>query len=625
MPTRKPAADRAPDKSWASKPKENRFREALKRIDAGMPVATAARSMGLSRSQVNVRLKVARDERAAAQGRAADSLAGKANLTQNRTAGPLDDQKMRVLPFDDFDQKYFGTLVCPDCGVHHETPGFHTEIADAVLDPDIKRLLINIPPYHSKSALVTVKSTVYELVCNPNGRHLIVSASQDFAKAFLYSIKQWLTNPELYEGAGGNLIDDYGPFFNDTSTDTQTKMYIAGRMSSEKDPSVLALGIGNQIYGRRADRIIFDDIATLENQRNPEMVIKQMEWIDKQALSRIGRTGKAIWVGTRIRPGDIYTGLQDRTGYKIIKYPCILDEEAESTLWPDHFPYPDASLRRAEMRPEEWQLVYQNVDTPGLGSSFPAEVIEECKDREHVIGQVDPAWKLFVGIDPAGGGKQSGFTALILLGWDRDKQELHLVDMVNARALKAYQLKDQILDWAASYNLTEIRVESNGVQSQLVQYNQELINPLTQRGIRVVSHHTHSNKWDAQFGVEAIAPWFYNQKVFLPWGNADSQRRVQTLIEQLAGFPMAERSDLVMAFWFAWLGIKESQARQPGPMYENRKMPAFVRNRRRIADMRTGKLWSPTDPSRPDFGRIDDTRPRNVARLVNVPGQVNTW
>lgn len=624
MPALKvPLKDRAPEKGWAGKPKEERFRQALKRIDNGVPIAAAARAMGLSRSQLNVRLSKQRQDQAAAQGRSTEALAEKAQLTRKSTV--LDGQTRRVMSFEEFDQRYFGNLICPDCGVHHETPQFHTEIIDKVFDPEVKRLLINIPPYHSKSALVTVKSTIYELVKNPNSRHLIVSASQDFSKTQLYSIKQWLSNPELYEGSAGNLIDEFGPFFNDTSTDTQTKIYIAGRMSSEKDPSVLALGIGNQIYGRRADRIIFDDCATLENQRNPELVIKQLEWIDKQALSRIGRTGKAIWVGTRIRPGDIYTSLVDREGYAVVKYPCILDEEAQTTLWPDHFPYADASLRRAEMRPEEWQLVYQNVDTPGLGSSFPLEVLEECKDREHVLGQVDPNWKLYVGVDPAGGGKQSGFTALIMWGWDRDKQELHLVDMINSRALKAYQLKDQILDWAANYNLVEIRVESNGVQSQLVQYNQELMNPLTQRGVRVVPHHTHSNKWDSQFGVEAMAPWFYNQKVFLPWGNPDSQRRVQTLIEQLSGFPLAERSDLVMAGWFGWLGVKDSLARASIPMYEHRKMPKYVRNRRRIADPRSGKVWHPDDPNRPDFGRDGIERPTNTFKLVNVGGEIITW
>jgi hypothetical protein len=623
---KKSAAERAPEKAWQSKPIEYRFREAIRRVEAGTPIARAARAVDVSRSQLNVRLKVLREEQAAAEGRAAESLEVRREIAGTAKAPAQGvNERRRVMPFEEFDQRYFGNLVCPDCGVHHDTPKFHKEIAAAVTDPGLRRCLINIPPYHAKSTVVTFKSTLYELVKDPNSRTMVVSQSQDFAKAFVFQIDQALSNPEAYANEAGNLIEDFGPFFGAASQRTKSYLYVSGRVSTEKDPTVQALGVGNQIYGRRADRIIFDDIASLDNQRNPDQVTRQLEWIDKMALSRIGRTGKAVWVGTRISAGDIYTTLAARDGYLIIKYPCILDEEAQTTLWNDHFPYADAVLKRAEMRPEDWQVVYQNVDTPGLGSSFPAEVLEECKDREMVVGQVDPKWRLFVGIDPAGGGKQSGFTAMILWGWDREKQELFLVDMVNVRSMKAYTLKDQILDWANTYNLSEIRVESNGVQSQLVQYNQELMGPLAQRGVRIVPHYTHSNKWDPQFGVEAMAPWFYNRKVHLPWGNADSQRRVQAFIDQLVGFPMAERSDLVMAGWFGWLGIKDQMNRMPGPMFENRKMPGFVQRRRRVADVRTGKIWTPGDPAMPDFGRVDQSRPSEVKKLMNTAGTVTVY
>jgi hypothetical protein len=189
--------------------------------------------------------------------------------------------------------------------------------------------------------------------------------------------------------------------------------------------------------------------------------------------------------------------------------------------------------------------------------------------------------------------------------------------------MKAYQLKDQMMSWADQYNPSEIRVENNGVQSNLVQYNNELIVPLTQRGIRVVGHHTGRNKWDAQFGVEGMAPWFYNRKIHLPWGNVDSHRRLQPFLDQFIGFPMAERSDLVMASWFGWLAIKDGMLRAPVPHFENRRVPGYVRRRRRIADPGTGKIWHPDDPRRPDLmGRVDPLRPVVKHRMVNVSGEI---
>lgn len=610
------------DRTWKQRSKDDRFREAVRRVDNGKPIATAARELGVSRSQLNVRLKEHREAIQAAQERSQAISDAKAGSDGSKAVVTVANEKRRVPDFWTFHEMYFGNLLCPDCGEHHETPQVHKEIIDAVYGPDL-RVLINVPPYHAKTTLVTVMTTVHSLVENPNSRHLLVSDSQPFAKSFMHSIQQWMKNPELYASSPRNLIEDFGPFEGPGWTSTQ--MYVAGRVSSEKDPSVSVAGVGNQIYGRRAERVIFDDIASSDNQRNPEQVTKMLEWIDKMALSRIGKTGKAIWAGTRVGSGDIYSHLQMRENYRVVKFPCILDEEAQTTLWPDHFPFVSAAFRRAEMRPEDWQLVYQNVDTPGAGSSFPPEVLEECLDTERVHGQVNPSWRLVIGLDPAGAGKQSGYTAMVLLGLDTEQNMINVVDVVNVRSMKAPQMKDQILDWCNTYQVRELRTEVNGIQGQLIQYNNDLVVPLTNKGVRIVPHYTTGNKWDPQFGVESIAPWFYNRKISIPWGSTQTQHKMREMMDQFIGFPMAERSDLVMAFWFAYLACKEGIASMPGPMYGNRKVPKYVRNRRRVADPTTGALWRPNDPNIPDFGRVDPFHPQVTKQLVNVNRGVRVY
>lgn len=620
---KKTAAQLNPLAKHTGLPKDERFRKAIEWVEQGHAIATTARQLNVSRSQLNVRLNEHRADKADAAARSQlwqDMKVG-ADGTKAIVTVSVSNEKRRVPPFNEFNELYFNGLICPDCGIHHVTPSFHNEIVDAVYGPSL-RVLINVPPYHSKSTLVTAKTTIHSLVENPNGRHIIVSASQSFARTFMHQIQSWFKNPELYANSARNLIEDWGPF-EGTSGWTATQLYVAGRSSSEKDPSILAMGVGNQIYGRRADRIIFDDIATLDNMRNPEQVTKTMEWIDKEALSRIGKTGKAIFVGTRISSGDIYAHLQRRETYNVVKYPCVLDEDSKLTLWEEHFPYEMAVIRRSEMRPEDWQLVYQNVDTPGAGSSFPPEVLETCLDTTMVHGQVNPAWKLVIGLDPAGGGKQSGYTAMVLLGLDGENQHIHVVDTVNVRGMKAFQMKDQLLDWCNTYPIRELRTEVNGIQGQLIQYNQDLVVPLTQKGVRIVPHYTTGNKWDANFGVESIAPWFYNQKISIPWGSTATQHKMREMMDQFIGFPMAERSDLVMAFWFAYLACKEGLALQPGPMYGHRHVPQYVRNRRKVGDPQTGALWRPTDPNMPDFGRTDYQTPRYERKLVNVGGSIS--
>jgi phage terminase large subunit-like protein len=574
------------NKKYDKLTKARRFDIACKLVvDEGWTQGKAAAEVGVSRQQLNLHLKDFRQQREDRIEQAkANAAAGIGALGVN--------EKRRVPPFEEFERMYFGHLQCPDCGCRHDMPSFHREIVDA-LESDSRRTLVNIPPYHSKSTLVTVKHTIYDIARDPNHRTIIVSKSGPFAKTFLKAISDILSNPDLYIGAERNLIEDWGPFREEGHSQrwSANQFYVAGRVTAEKDPTVLAIGAGEQIYGRRADTIKFDDIAVVENQSNPDRVQGMLGWIDKEALSRIGKSGRAIWVGTRVMPGDIYSFLGQRTGYKVIRYPCIVDDTLEETLWPEHFPYDQALIHRSEMKPADFQLVYQNVDIPGVGASFTPEMIESSKDTSRVVGQFDPAWRMIAGLDPAGGNKDSGFTAMTVVGVDLETGHRYLVDQVAVKSMKAPQMKEQMLEWSSRYPLSEWRVEVNGVQSQLVQYDRELVKELALRGVRVVPHTTHRNKWDATFGVESMAPLFAAGLMSIPWGNAPSARTFQPLIEELLAFPMGRTTDRVMSLWFTHIASKEVLERPHLPMFDERmRVPKRVRSRRKIVDFSANRV-----------------------------------
>ena len=572
------------DKRIASWPKRKRIEEAARKvIYEHWSRVKAAEYYGVSRQSVITecqKLQPVYDARLE-QARAAERP--RSSFVEERDVGT----------FLEFDEKYFGQWQCPDCLKHHDRPDHHTEIAEA-LASDASRILVNMPPFHAKSTWITVKWVVYQICKNPNIRIVIVSKSLSFAETFLVSIKELLTVHELYEG-GPDLIDDFGPFRDPDNRNqiwSGQQIYVAGRVSAEKDPTVRVLGVEGQIYGRRADIIVFDDVATVENQRNPERVLRMLEWIDKEAISRIGKRGKIVFVGTRVHAGDIYSFLGKRPTYKVIRYPLIKDDEHELVLWPDHFPYDRAVIVREEMSPADFQLVYQNVDVPGLGASFTAEMMDACKDRERVLGHFDPHWRLVAGLDPAGGTKDSGYTAMVLRAIDLSTGKRFLVDISFVKSMKAPALKEKMLEWSTIYPIYEWRVESNGLQSQIVQYDRELVARLAQMGSRVVPHITGGgNKWDPQFGVESGAPLFASELVSIPWGNAPTAQAFQPLTEQYILFPMGTVSDAVMADWFAEIGCRELMRRAHLPYFNSRqRVPPHVRRRRRIVDFASGEV-----------------------------------
>lgn len=638
-------------RTWSVK---RRYAEAIKKVlYEDYTQSEAARELGITRGRLNEHVKAAREAKADGQAKLAATFATPDVELEGRdplegiiraSASPFGlQERRRVGTFEEFDAHYWGSWICPDCQEHHETPQFHRDIIHA-LEGENPRVLINLPPYHAKSTLVTVKHTVYQIVKDPNHRTIVISKSLPFARTFLHSIAQLLTNPELYPEGTPNLVADWGPFRSDDGGWNTEQIYVAGRVTAEKDPTVQVLGAMGQIYGRRADTIKCDDIATLENQRNPARVSQMLEWLDKEVSSRIGRNGKLVYCGTRVHPGDVYSFLKERPGYAVLRYPLVLDDTNEETLWPEHFTYDMALAKKSEMKETDFQLVYQNIDIPGLGASFTPEVINECKDTDRVNGHYESNWRLIAGLDLAGGSAGSGYTAGVLLGIDLRTGKRYLVDHFNAKSMRAPALKDQIFEWTSRYPIYEWRVENNGLQANLVQYNEEIIRTLALKGVRVQGHNTHNNKWDAEFGVESMAPLFSSGLMSIPWANSPTSRHWQQLVDQLVSFPMGMVSDLVMAFWFADLGCRSLLKRAHLPLFNERMhVPERIRRQRRVVDfssrtVRPVKEWEKTPveagagpagyrrmtvgrPSRHDDVRDPD--PMKIARtFVNRPGDV---
>ena len=583
--------------------------------DGNKPMATTARKYGIARNSFVVKVKAERIRRV-------ERLDEVDRIMPVTKPGGLRIGEREMPPFVEFVATYFGHWICPDCQVAHPVPDFHKDIIDALEGPNLRQMVL-MPPYHGKSTLISQWWLVYQICKNPNIRIILVSKTSNLAKSFLANIWKILTDPDLYIEAERNLIVDYGPFDKKGSGSKQMSTeFTVARVTSQADPTLRALGVGVQIYGYRADLIIFDDIADVESSRNPMRVESLREWIDREALSRIGRTSKAVFVGTRVNAGDIYSILLQRETYRVTKYSCILDDTGEETLWPDHFPYEAAIVKRSETDPSSWQLIYQNHDAFGAGNSFTEEMLESAKDKTRALGQYqESGWRLYGGVDPAGASRTSGVTSITLMAVDVITGERHIVDHYAQKAMPSWRTKEILLDWSKRYPIYEWVIESNALQSQIFQYDLELIKPLAELGTRVRAHQTTGKKWDPQFGVESLGPLMSAQILRIPWGNGSTIKTLQPLIQELAVFPLGATTDRVMSLWFADLGCREGIRKSNTPNYGARatkKWPSRVKNRRRMVDFSQGTVRKPTYEEQSALGRQDTRR-----KLVNVDQEID--
>jgi len=412
------------------------------------------------------------------------------------------------------------------------------------------RILINVPPEHAKSTVLTINYVTYRLAIDPNVRIIIVSKTQGMARKFLSAIKTRLSHPnwtKLQVSFGPN-----GGYKADSPTWSADMIYLgAGRDSGEKDPTVQALGFGSQIYGARADLIILDDVVMNANAHEWE---KQIEWLQKEVITRLGRHGKLLIVGTRVAPIDLYGDV---------------DEPNEQGLYPK-WDGPSLFTRRSEVAPSVWAMVYQQEDVQS-DSIFSPAAVAGCvngmrkrgplrKDTAGHPKNVESTYTV-IGFDPA----VSGRSAFVAVSYNRADGRIYVLDCVNMVDPSPQKEDALIREWVEKYNPQEFRVEINAHQKYYAM-DTDLRNYLASYGCQLNSHFTGKNKWDVSFGVASMASLFGslrdgrfqdNNLIELP--SNEGSEGLKSLVQQLITWKPDTKNptDCVMALWFAVIRCRE--------------------------------------------------------------------
>jgi len=458
-----------------------------------------------------------------------------------------------------------------------------------------RNLIINFPPDHAKSTVWNVQYVLWRLVKDPDIRVITVSKNQGMAKKFLSQIKFYLNNENLYPELHAAFAPKGGWKSAEKSDGLawrENLIFISGRTQAEKDPTVEALGIGGQIYGARADLIILDDI---EDYASAGLYESHAAYIGQDVFSRLDKDhGQLIVLGTRVGVVDIYRYLRDEAKdeegepfYSYFSQPAILEgEHAHSSewkvLWPERMtPKAIASAKAAMTDPRRFQFVYQQRDVTDY-ATFPAEAVEASINRQRFHGPMHvgaPGHRrkgmhgLYVvgSWDPA---SSAGHNAMIVAGTDRDTQHRWVMDVWNKKGALPGETIQLLKDWTVTYQINEWRIEKNAVQQFITQLP-EIRDFLSGHGCRLVEHQTTGNKWDPNMGVEGtLQPLFlscvesYDGKyvpkpdgaglISLP--SPRNFRAVSELCEQLKSWEPEQKKlvqDLVMALWFAELGLRQ--------------------------------------------------------------------
>lgn len=196
------------------------------------------------------------------------------------------------------------------------------EHLEAVSAGEIHRLLINIPPRHSKSTIVSVMWPAWEWITDPAQKFLCASYSGTLSTRDNLKTRRLLQSP-WYQERWGHMFKFAG--------DQNAKQ----RFENDKTGYRLATSVGGTATGEGGSRLILDDPHGAQAAQSEAMRESDLEWFDMVWSTRLNnpKTDAMVTVMQRLHERDISGHiLNDIRGWEHICIPAEWDGKHRKTI-----------------------------------------------------------------------------------------------------------------------------------------------------------------------------------------------------------------------------------------------------------------------------------------------------
>ena len=399
----------------------------------------------------------------------------------------------------------------------------HKKIADQfnrLARGDINRLIINMPPRHTKSEFASFLLPAWMIGKNPKLKIIQTTHTAELAVRFGRKAK--------------TLIDseDYQKIFQ---TRLREDSQAAGRWETEQGGEYFAAGVGGAITGRGADLLIIDDPHSEQDAMNPEALERAYEWYTSGPRQRLQPGGKIVVVMTRWSVKDLTAQLIKSSAeakadkWELIEFPAILP--TNQAVWPEYWKLSELESVKASLSVQKWNAQWMQNPTAEEGSIIKREwwrVWDKpyIPPLDHVIQSYDTAFLKKESAD------YSAITTWGVFRLNEDSEpNLILLDAYKER-LEFPELKRKALEQYTYWNPETVIIEAKASGLPLTY-------ELRKMGIPVVNF-TPSKGNDKHARVNAVAPLFESGQIWAP-----DQKFAEEVVEECAAFPYGDNDDLV--------------------------------------------------------------------------------
>lgn len=299
-------------------------------------------------------------------------------ITEEQAAIILQSRRAARLKFEDFCRYMF-----PD-----EPPASHHIILcnalDKVINGDIRRLMVFMPPGCAKSSYTSVRFPPYYLGRFSNKNIISGSYGEGLATSFGRKVR--------------NIVDgaEYGTLFDTTlAEDARAK----GEWETKDGGTYFSCGVGSGVTGRRSDLGLIDDPVKGQKDADSPMVREDTwNWYKSDFFSRLKPGAAQIIIQTRWHEDDLsgrilpddwngesgeFEGF-DGQMWTVISMPAearendILGREVGEWLWTDYYtPEVWEEIKRVQTNDGRdfrvWGSLYQQTPQPDVGVFFKRE------------------------------------------------------------------------------------------------------------------------------------------------------------------------------------------------------------------------------------------------------------
>ena len=405
-------------------------------------------------------------------------------------------------------------------GRHHQ---IFAEKLELVAQGKLKRLIVNMPPRHTKSEFASTYFPSWILGRNPKLKVMQITHTGELAFRFGRKVRDIVDSAEYQEVFPGVHL----------KTDSKS----AGRWETNDGGEAFYSGIGGAVTGRGADLLVLDDIHSEQDSLSPTALDNAWDYYSSGPRQRLQPGGAIVIVMTRWSTKDLTGRLLNKQAedhadqWEVVEFPAIFPDSGEA-LWPEYWALSELEGVKASLPVSKWEAQWMQNPTSEEGAILKREwwqiwKKDDIPQMQYIIQSYDTAYTKKETSD------FSAITTWCVFYPDEGstRPALLLLDVKKGR-WDFPELKRVAYEQYTYWDPDTIIIEAKASGLPLT-------DELRQAGIPVVNYSPGKGN-DKIARVNAVAPLLESGMVYVP-----ETRWAEELVEECAAFPFGDYDDLV--------------------------------------------------------------------------------